>query len=116
MQNVDVYLILTRNCNLSCSFCIRKNLEVVTSTMNLSDVVKALDIISEAFPQSTLILTGGEPLLHHEIFSIIEYSLKKWDRVVLTSNGSFSTDTAELLKKYLSRNLWLPLSLDGPEN
>lgn len=116
MQNVDVYLILTRNCNLSCSFCIRKNLEVVTSTMNLSDVVKALDIISEAFPQSTLILTGGEPLLHHEIFSIIEYSLKKWDRVVLTSNGSFSTDTAELLKKYLSRNLWLQLSLDGPEN
>lgn len=81
MQNVDVYLILTRNCNSSCSFCIRKNLEEITSTMNLSDAVKALDIISEALPQSTIILTGGEPLLHHDIFSIIKYSLKngaKW--------------------------------------
>ncbi len=36
--------------------------------------------------------------------------------MVLTSNGSFSTYTAELLKKYLSKNLWLQLSLDGPEN
>lgn len=115
MQNVDVYLILTRNCNFSCSFCIRKNLEIVTKTMKFSEVIKALDIIFEAFHSSTLILTGGEPLLHHDIFTIIEYATRKWNKVVLTSNGSFTTDTAEKLKKYLSKNLWLQVSLDGPE-
>ena len=41
--------------------------------------------------------------------------MQKWNKVILTSNGSFSTVTADRLKTYLSENLWLQLSLDGPE-
>lgn len=110
-----VYLIITRNCNYACDFCIRRNLVSVSRTMDLEAVKKVLNKIKEAFPNAVIVLTGGEPLLHADVFFIIELACSMFEKVILTSNGSFSIKTAKILVPFLKKNLWLQFSLDGIE-
>lgn len=111
---VEIYFIITSRCNLHCSFCIRKNLSKYDDIM-IEDAMSVIDKLSHDFPLSNLIITGGEPTLHNNFFEIVEYACNRFSKVIINSNGMFSKDTSDGLKKYLQANLYIQFSLDGSE-
>lgn len=111
-----IYYIITENCNLHCSFCIRGNkLLQRDKYIPLDKFRDSCNILSELFTDCTIILTGGEPFLHPDFFRILQYCAERYKRVVINSNGSFSHSTAMLLKPFLKNNTYLQISLDGTE-
>lgn len=112
----QIYFIITRRCNYSCSFCIRQNLEQQKLDMSLSDAKQVLRNIHKYAPKSVIVMTGGEPLFHRECEDFIKFALSLYDRVILTTNGSFAKDKADMLLPYLRGRLWLQFSLDGPKS
>lgn len=97
------FLETTSNCNLTCKHCRGMS----GAHLDIDTAKKAIDVLSSF---KLLILTGGEPLLHPDIFSILEYAKDRMDRVALATNGTLiSKDTAGKLK-IASR---VSVSLDG---
>lgn len=74
---------------------------------------KVADSIHCAHPEATITLTGGEPTLHPDFRAIIDYSSHTFKRVCLTSNGGFGNKIALFLKKYMQKNLFVQISIDG---
>lgn len=111
---MDVYFILTEKCNYHCDFCIRRSIPPnFEHDITFEKFCKAVVCIHDMFPDSTLILTGGEPFLHPDYQRIVRFSTNLFDRVVITSNGSFDNDTADFLIPFLKTNLYIQISLDG---
>lgn len=75
------------DCNLSCSYCVaesyvgadRRGLDT-TQVRRLIDEAVALDL-------HDLFLTGGEPFILHDIFSMLAYGLERMHHVTVLSNG-----------------------------
>lgn len=108
-----IYLILTERCNYHCDFCIRENIGHRVNEFSLELLSNTIHLLSEAFPNSVLLLTGGEPTLHPNFKEIVKLSLKEFHAVQITSNGSFKTDINDFLLPLLKKNLYLQMSLDG---
>ncbi len=73
----DYYLHLTYRCNLDCLYCYNKSQRTNFKEMSLDDWKAILD---KTFPYAKrFVLTGGEPFLCKNIFSIIEYIKKNSD-------------------------------------
>lgn len=104
---------VTRSCNLSCTHCRASagsgRYQGELDTMECCGII---DQIIEA-GKPVLILTGGEPLMRADIFSIAEYAVSQGLRVVMGSNGTLiSAGIAAKLKDVpLSR---VSVSLDFP--
>ncbi|WP_414430914.1 radical SAM protein [Alcanivorax sp. IL3] len=83
----QAYLLLTRQCNLSCSHCIRSSTPFNTEFMDYQlalHVIRELVTISE---DSVLLISGGEPTLHRDFQSIVSFASEKFKQVVINSNG-----------------------------
>jgi len=104
---------VTRSCNLFCSHC-RASAGSGQYQGEL-DTRECYGIIDQilAVGKPVLILTGGEPLMREDIFSIADYAVQKGLRVVMGSNGTLiSAGIAAKLKAIsLSR---VSVSLDFP--
>lgn len=104
---------ITRSCNLFCAHC-RASAVYGSSPGELStgECFQLIDDIVEV-GKPLLILSGGEPLLRHDVFQIAEYAVSKGLRVVLGTNGTLITkQTAARLKRIgVSR---IGVSLDFP--
>jgi len=104
---------ITRSCNLYCAHC-RASADSNRSMGELSaeECFRLVDGILEV-GRPIIILTGGEPLVREDIFSIAKYAVSKGLRVVMGSNGTLiSEETAAKLKDIpLSR---IAVSLDFP--
>lgn len=84
-------LLLTRRCNLNCSFCIvaksRATQDIKQFDMKFDQFSKIIN--HEAFNRSLYImLSGGEPLLNENIFEMIHYLKKQKRLVAMTTNGT----------------------------
>lgn len=80
---MQIYLLLTENCNLACSFCIRGNKKNIYLDKNtLEEVLKSND-----FSKYSLMLTGGEPTLHPHLNNIIELAIDKFKFICINTNG-----------------------------
>lgn len=92
------FLVVTKQCNLSCSFCVRE----CDSTQELNidtKILSYLDEISILYPNTKIIITGGEALLHPHIDKILSKSISLFkNKVILCSNGINITT----FEKYLS--------------
>ena len=108
------YLILTDNCNLHCSHCIR-NKKNNNGEMNLQFALKCIDDMSELWSDTVCVLSGGEPTLHSNFDEILEYSLKKFNRVSINSNGTSKYWTRKDCVHFDDR-LTIQISIDGTEN
>lgn len=110
-----VFLLVVR-CNLSCSMCaLGENLNKRTLSPSLLDEEILLDDIKSIVDfarsvNSSIWLTGGEPLLHTQWSKIAEYIKKKKLRCYLQTNGI-------LLEKYKNEIIeyidFLNVSVDG---
>lgn len=74
------------DCNLSCSYCVAGSF--VGAERNGVTVHEVHRLIDEAVElgMTDLFLTGGEPFILHDIFSMLQYGLERM-RVTVLSNG-----------------------------
>ncbi len=104
---------ITRACNLYCAHCRASAVdESQSGELSTEECFRLVDRI-RAVGKPIIILTGGEPLLRKDVFSIAEYVAASGLRVVMGTNGTLvGRETATRLKDIpLSR---ISVSLDFP--
>lgn len=102
---------LTKNCNLTCSFCRQTNEADLPDSMSSdqwSSVITQLSKIS----CKMVALAGGEPLMHKDFYSILGLATDTIEEVYVLSNGTLITHevAARLAKKKIKG---LQISLDA---
>jgi heme b synthase len=103
---------VTRSCNLNCVHCrASSQFGPYPQELNTIEAKKALDQIREV-GQPIIILTGGEPLLRKDIFTLADYGTKKGLKMVMGSNGTLITP--DITKKIQDSGIKrVSISLDG---
>jgi len=73
-------------CNLACSWCDTDEARVIDGAVDktVDEVIGEV----EKFPRGLIEITGGEPLLQDETVDLAGGLLKKFDTVILETNGS----------------------------
>jgi heme b synthase len=103
---------VTRSCNLSCVHC-RASSEPgpYAGELNTGKAIELIDQIKQV-GNPVVILTGGEPLLRNDVFSLAAYGTKKGLRMVMGSNGTLITrDVASRISDSGIKRV--SISLDG---
>ena len=88
LANNKLRLIVTGKCNLDCFYCHNEGQvkeDTFISPEFMSRVIRFLEL--ERTPINEVTISGGEPLLHPEIFEIVEQSKRLAQSVTLVSNG-----------------------------
>ncbi len=103
---------LIRRCNLTCKHCYTTSADInFPGELTTSEIYTVMDEL-KAFKVPVLILSGGEPLLHPDIFDISARAQSMGFYVALSSNGTLITQKnisqiAEIDYQYVG------VSLDG---
>lgn len=106
-----VYLVITRRCNLKCSFCIRGEVDKENDTLSLENIFRYLNEIHNLNSNITLIITGGEATLHPNFKEILQRALELFPKIILCSNGTLFEafrDNIDIIKKCR-----VQISIDG---
>jgi heme b synthase len=103
---------ITRSCNLNCIHC-RAAAEKgpYPGELSTDKILKTMDEI-EKVGKPIIILTGGEPLLREDIFTLAKYGDEKGFRMVVATNGTLVNDD-NMIKMKESGIQRISLSLDG---
>ena len=106
LERRQLYLLINRDCNLNCNFCIRGG-----STKDSRIDITRLETIFQRddFSLYTLFLTGGEPSLNKDLSSIIELSYPYFRRICVNTNG-IKSDWIDILS---ISDIHVQISLDG---
>ena len=85
---------LTRRCNLECAHCYiaAGPRESATSELETSECLRIVDELLAVNPAPLIILSGGEPLLRHDLTEIAGYASQHGATVVVGTNGTLLTD------------------------
>lgn len=104
---LTLLLLINRGCNLRCAFC---DLWDRGQNMPLAQVLKLLDE-AVAIGTRTLVITGGEPFLHPQLFDVVRAAKARGLSVNITTNGTLvDRRWAELTQSGVDS---LSMSLDG---
>jgi MoaA/NifB/PqqE/SkfB family radical SAM enzyme len=100
-------LIVTYRCNSKCNMC------ETWKHPNKKDMEFSPDLLSK-IPSGLkfLNITGGEPFLREDLNQIIQVSLKKTKRLVISTNGYFTKKIVKLAEKYGNR-IGIRISIEG---
>jgi GTP 3',8-cyclase len=110
---------LTSQCNLGCTYCTlsgksydKKNNNKSNNSLSVEDLVTAVQSLNDILHLNTVRLTGGEPLLYHDLIPLIR-SLKKINihDLKMTTNGYLLAGKIMELKNAGLRNI--NISLDA---
>ncbi len=110
---MQIYFVLSLDCNLHCSHCIRNFSNKCDESIDLQRATRVLEEIAKVDSKSQIVLTGGEPTLHKDFYDIVETAQKNFHNVVICSNGVYSQSTLE--KLCTLKNVAIQISLDGSE-
>lgn len=102
---------ITNKCNLSCKHC-GSSCTAIGQTLSISDIEKTLLSVHSERPM--IAITGGEPMLHPEIFAIGELIRSMGLSWGMTTNGTLIDDNAALMLKQAGMST-VSVSLDGME-
>src|SRR5262245_21314627 len=103
------HLIPMRRCNLSCGYCNEYN--KVSDPVPLDEVKKRLDRLA-SFGTAAITISGGEPMLHPQIYEIISHIRSRGMIAGLISNGYYMT--RENIEKLNRAGLeYLQISIDN---
>lgn len=103
---------ITRNCNLKCVHCY--NDSGVGKAFNDVTTEKAKTVLDDLveFGVPSVLFSGGEPLMRHDLFELMEYAGDKGLRTVISTNGTLiKADTAQRIKDVGVS--YVGISLDG---
>src|SRR5512144_3197035 len=105
---------LIRRCNLACQHCYSISADVdFPGELATADIYRTMDDL-KAFGVPVLILSGGEPLLHPDIFAISRRAKAMGFYVGLSTNGTLIDDA--LLPRIAEAGYdYVGISLDGIE-
>lgn len=108
-----IYYEIVSFCNLQCIHCSDMQSKIPFAEINDKMLYQFHERLSKVINIKSVVITGGEPALHSEFYSIVEYFLMKNVNVLITTNGLLLDleRTDELLNKY--SNLRLQISVDG---
>ncbi|MCX6010039.1 MAG: radical SAM protein [Chloroflexi bacterium] len=104
---------ITRSCNLFCAHCRSSSTaSAYENELSTEECLHLIDGILEV-GKPVLILSGGEPLLRHDLFQTAKYAVGKGLRVVMGTNGTLITEevAAKLKTIPISR---VAVSIDFP--
>lgn len=110
---INLNIILNNECNLYCSdcqnFCNINNKNLNTTTLN--DLKNFLPKIKKFFKIQDIILLGGEPLLHKNLFDICKFlrNIFKKNKIIIVTNGLNFKDLN--YDKFLKLNINFEFSL-----
>ncbi|OGF62386.1 MAG: hypothetical protein A2Y62_17205 [Candidatus Fischerbacteria bacterium RBG_13_37_8] len=80
---LSLQLELTQSCNLKCQFCYSENTMIFLETGAVCKVIDDACTLGSYM----LALTGGEPLLHPDFFTIAEHGKKRGYLLIIQTNG-----------------------------
>lgn len=106
---LNVQMVVTRRCNLSCKYC--NEYDNKSPPVPLNQLKKWVDKLKELGTFS-LTFTGGEPLLHPKIFDLASYSKERIPIVTLITNG-FLLTKEKIVKLNEVKLNGLQISIDG---
>jgi MoaA/NifB/PqqE/SkfB family radical SAM enzyme len=102
-------MVVTKNCNLSCGYC--NEYDKTASPVPFVKLKQHIDRLRELGTR-ILALTGGEPLLHPNVFDILSYTRGKFLTVGMISNAYLLTE--ETIEKLNVAGLsCMQISIDG---
>ena len=103
---------LIRRCNLTCKHCYTTSADIdFPNELSTESIYKVMDDL-KAFKVPVLILSGGEPLLHPDIFHISRRAKEMGFYVALSSNGTLIS--ADNIQQIAAINYqYIGVSLDG---
>jgi len=104
----------SRTCNLRCVHCYTdSDNKIYSGELTTKEGFNLIDQLAD-FNIPSLLFSGGEPLMRHDIFSLIEYAAKKNIRPVISTNGTLiGAQTARDIKN--AGVVYVGISLDGME-
>ena len=103
----SIFLHITTRCNLSCSHCYIAS--PANDDLPLSLILRLIDEMQEHHCGSAT-LSGGEPLLHPEIRTLLDYAAPKIKLQLLTNGTLIDREWAEFLAQTISS---IQISVDG---
>ena len=85
---------LTKRCNLECAHCYiaAGPHESAAGELDTAACLEIVDQLLAVNPAPMLILSGGEPLLRHDLTEIARYASANGATVVVGTNGTLLTD------------------------
>jgi len=103
---------ITRNCNLRCVHCYNDSGPGKVCNDATTEEAKAVLDDLAAFGVPSVLFSGGEPLMRHDLFELIAHAGGKGLRTVISTNGTLITkDAARMIK---DRGVsYVGISLDG---
>jgi len=120
------YLFQTRACNFACKYCYVSSPDQSTPKMNLEVAKTGIDFFLKqtngvkSGTKRTLVHYGGEPLINYGVVKIsTEYAKEEMRsrgldlETVVVTNGSLIND--EMAHFFHEQDVWISLSIDGPE-
>ena len=111
-RNPAVVWNITRRCNLKCLQCYSDSgTKHYPGELTLEEMVSVVDDLSQSGVR-TVMVTGGEPLLHPHFFDVAGYAVERGVKVCVHSNGlRINSHAAERLKDLGVG--YVGISLDG---
>ncbi len=104
-----VHIVPMRRCNLSCTYC--NEYDKTSDPVNIDVMLKRIDKLAE-FGTSIITISGGEPMMHPEIYEIIARIRKHGMIAGLISNGYYFQP--EKIEKLNNAGLdYLQISIDN---
>lgn len=104
-------LLITKQCNLKCKHCFEESSPKIAS--NDIDIIALQKVFTQMdeLNVKTLKITGGEPLVHPQISSILEKLAEvRFESIILTNGMLLNKKIIQLIKE---ANIKLGISLDG---
>lgn len=106
---VLVHIVPMRRCNLSCAYC--NEYDKTSDPVPIAEMLKRIDKLAE-FGTSVVTISGGEPMMHPEIYEIIARIRHHGMIAGLISNGYYFQP--EKIKKLNEAGLdYLQISIDN---
>lgn len=96
---------ITNRCNLSCLHCANSSGEPCPDELTTEEILSLIDTLS-GMGVTRIVLTGGEPLLHPDLYAIIDHAKKAPMTVDIFTNGTLLTkEIIEKMKQHGVRKI-----------
>lgn len=116
-----LYLILSKNCNLRCKYCMVQNGGYKKQDMSMVIAIRTIDLFAKYIKNNhresgRVIFYGGEPLMNKQLFiDIVKYIKTLNVNIImsLVTNGTLlDPDVVNIIEQ---NNITVGISLDGPK-
>ncbi|MDE6768780.1 MAG: radical SAM protein, partial [Muribaculaceae bacterium] len=109
-ESSSVHLYLTNKCNMRCPHCYMYAGHSLENELNRDEIITLLNDLTNS-GISSIVFSGGEPLLNHNFKDYVLHASKNGMAVEVLSNGSLWNDSLiDELAPYLSS---VQISIDG---